>query len=409
MSEKLWSGPEDIRRQLMRRWDRGDLLRDCLGDTLADDVSDESSVTERFPLRVPLKGPRASNITENFQGVRNWVTRLTGTTAPIRIEWAEVRNRVQGSQRLPVAVWIDSLEQALRWLGKEREAARFKELVHLTQHQIPALTAWMRRHPLRVLDLAQDWVRLLSVVQWLHEHPRPAIYLRQVDIAGVHTKFLEAHRSVLIELLDIVLSPAQIDIAQTGVGRFASRYGFREKPVRIRFRVLDPGMEMFPGIKSPDVTLDAGSFARLRLDLQRVIITENEVNFLALPAMPGTLAMFGSGYGWESLAEVEWLHECVMDYWGDVDTHGFAILDRLRAFCPHVRSVLMDRDTLMAHKPYWVQEPRPFLADLHRLTRDELALFDDLRDNRLGQSVRLEQELVGYEWAQIRLMGRSPG
>ena len=36
-------------------------------------------------------------------------------------------------------------------------------------------------------------------------------------------------------------------------------------------------------------------------------------------------------------------------YWGDLDTHGFAILNRLRECFPHARSMLMDRATLLAH------------------------------------------------------------
>ena len=44
---------------------------------------------------------------------------------------------------------------------------------------------------------------------------------------------------------------------------------------------------------------------------------------------------------------------------GDIDTHGFAILDRLRAWLPQTRSVLMDRDTLLAHRDRWVTEDRP--------------------------------------------------
>lgn len=393
----------------MRQWDRGDLLRDCCGDFSSDSGRNSPDATrlgsDRFPLRVPLKGPRASDLTENFQEIRDWVNRLNQRAAPWRIEWTDVRNRVQGSQRLPVAVWFDSLNQILRWLGKERDAQRFKRLAGQIHDQCPALTDWVRRYPLRVLDLAEDWDRLLSVVKWLQAHPRPAIYLRQVDIAGVHTKFIESHRSVLIELLDRALSQDQIDATQSGVARFASRYGFFDKPVRVRFRVLDPDAEFFPGIKSPDVTLDVASFAKLRLECKRVIITENEVNFLALPEMASTLAVFGSGYGWESLAEVQWLAGCRVDYWGDIDTHGFAILDQLRAFCPHAQSVLMDRATLLAHRAFWVHEPRPFVADLNRLTSDERALFDDLRDNRLGPSVRLEQELIGYEWAQAHLLG----
>ncbi|NOR71388.1 MAG: hypothetical protein GQ532_17115, partial [Methylomarinum sp.] len=33
-------------------------------------------------------------------------------------------------------------------------------------------------------------------------------------------------------------------------------------------------------------------------------------------------------------------------YWGDLDTHGFAILSRLRHYYPQVKSILMDEKTL---------------------------------------------------------------
>ncbi|RFC34733.1 MAG: hypothetical protein (DUF3322) [Candidatus Nitrotoga sp. LAW] len=92
---------------------------------------------------------------------------------------------------------------------------------------------------MRALELANDWSRLLGVVAWMQAHPRPDVYLRQVDIPGVHSKFIEAHRSVLTELFDRVLDPEMIDTA-SGVSGFASRYGFRDKPLRIRFRLLDP-------------------------------------------------------------------------------------------------------------------------------------------------------------------------
>jgi hypothetical protein len=40
-------------------------------------------------------------------------------------------------------------------------------------------------------------------------------------------------------------------------------------------------------------------------------------------------------------------------YWGDIDTHGFAILDRLRTGMPHMRSLMMDQATLQAHRSLW--------------------------------------------------------
>ena len=115
--------------------------------------------------------------------------------------------------------------------------------------------------------------------------------------------------------------------------------------------------------------------------------------------------IFGAGYGWDALATAQWLARCGIHYWGDIDTHGFAILDQLRGRFEHVSSFLMDRDTLLAHETQWGEEPDQVLHDLPRLTADERALFDDLRDNRIRGKLRLEQERVGYQWV-TRALGR---
>ena len=94
-----------------------------------------------------------------------------------------------------------------------------------------------------------------------------------------------------------------------------------------------------------------------------------------------------------------------MLYWGDLDTHGFAILDELRAHCPHAESLLMDRETLLEFKQFWEQEPKAMARELTRLSAEEQALYDDLRHNRLGERVRLEQERVGFAWVLRGLAG----
>ncbi|NTX16466.1 hypothetical protein HUA74_19260 [Myxococcus sp. CA051A] len=90
-------------------------------------------------------------------------------------------------------------------------------------------------------------------------------------------------------------------------------------------------------------------------------------------------------------------------YWGDIDTHGFAILDRLRAHHPRVHSLLMDRDVLLAHNAHWVEEDKPHRGTLSRLTESEAALYEDLRHQRLGERVRLEQEHIGFRWVENTL------
>ncbi len=144
-------------------------------------------------------------------------------------------------------------------------------------------------------------------------------------------------------------------------------------------------------------TLSDQAFARLEPALQRVFITENEINFLAFPPVADSLVVFGAGYGFDALAQAAWLHQRTLHYWGDIDTHGFAILDQLRSHFPHALSFLMDRDTLLAHQAQWTLEPQPTQRDLPRLDRDERQLYDDLRWRRLGEEpVRLEQERIAF-------------
>ena len=385
-----WTGPKELKAQLARLWARGELLRDAVTGNV------------RFPLRISLKSPNSADITDRFNEVRDWAAELAAMNS-VRVHWQELRHRVQGAQQLPVCVWVETLEDALTWLGKRKDWDRFSAQVFITRQMHPALLHWLEKRPLQALELYVEWSRLLNVVTWLVEHPRPGIYLRQVDLPGVHSKFIETHRGVLAELLDLALPVEAVDSGKTGISQFPARYGFLEKPTRIRFRVLDSAIRVIPGSASPDVTLDADSFSCLDLDVQRVFITENETNFLAFPPLRHAIVIFGAGYGWDALARSHWLKNCSIHYWGDIDTHGFGILNQLRGHFEHVISFLMDRATLDAHATIWGSEDKPLRVDLNRLTLDERALYDDLRDNRIRAGLRLEQEHIGFHWLAHRL------
>ncbi len=386
-----WTRSKELKAQLVRLWDRGEVLRDVVTDNA------------RFPLRLTLKSPGSTDITDRFGEVRAWAAELA-TTNSLRLEWQEVRHRVQGVQKMPSSAWVETLEDALTWLGKRREWDRFSDIVIATRDVHPSLLPWLEKRPLLALELFAEWSRLLTIVTWFIEHPRPGIYLRQVDLPGVHSKFIEAHRSVLAELLDLALAAEVVEDGNRGVNKFAARYGFLEKPARIRFRVLDPSIYAVPGSVCPDVTLDAESFSRMELAVRRVFITENETNFLAFPQVCDAIVIFGAGYGWDALARSLWLNSRTIHYWGDIDTHGFGILNQLRGYFGHVDSFLMDRETLDAHTAVWGSEEKPLQIDLHRLTLEENDLYNDLRDNRIRAGLRLEQEHIGFHWVESRLI-----
>ncbi|MDY6831743.1 MAG: DUF2220 domain-containing protein, partial [Thermodesulfobacteriota bacterium] len=199
-------------------------------------------------------------------------------------------------------------------------------------------------------------------------------------------------------LLDLMLPEDSIDGTHTGIGGFCRRYGFLDKPSRVRFRMLDSNVRLLSVEADQDITLTQSAFASLDLPVSKVFITENEINFLAFPDVSDAVVVFGAGYGFDNLAAATWLHEKEIYYWGDIDTHGFAILNQLRGFLPHVVSFLMDQRTLLAHSALWGVEMQPETGTLTRLNSEESALYDQLRQNHWGEHVRLEQERIGFDF-----------
>ncbi|MFL9908609.1 Wadjet anti-phage system protein JetD domain-containing protein [Paraburkholderia sp. RL17-337-BIB-A] len=386
-----WTTPADLRAQVNRLWERGELLANLAMETPS------------FPKRLVLKGPTSTEIAERFEDIRQWSSSLRAMPH-CRVQMREFRHRVFGANALPNEAWIDSFEDGVALIGKQRDAGRFISLLDVTRLREPRLVPWLAKRPLRALELAEVWDRLLDVCGWLERHPRPGVYLRQIDITDVHTKFIEGYRGVLAELLDYILPIEAVDPAYSGLSQFSLRYGFRDKPLRIRFRMLDAKKALFqPATTEQDVTLDAASFAQLDPDISRVFVTENEINFLAFPPVDESMVVFGAGYGFDMLRDAAWLSRRTVFYWGDIDTHGFAILDQLRGLFSHVESFLMDRETLLSFASQWDREEKQTTRDLPRLGRDEQALYDDLRDNRLRKNLRLEQEKIGFGWVEAAL------
>jgi hypothetical protein len=255
---------------------------------------------------------------------------------------------------------VDGFQQAWEVLGVRASVQRFAELLDRTRSLSPALISWLERRPLKALDLAEVWDRVLHTVSWIEANQRPGMYLRQVDVPGVDTKFIEAHRAVLAELLDLVLDPGWV---RAEAGSFEERYGFARKPGYVRFR-SGPGTGLVP---VPD---DA-------------------------------MVIFGGGFAVSVLSSLAWLRSVEVVYWGDIDTHGFVILGRLRQLFPHVESMLTDSQTLLAHRSHWGTEPVLARDRANLLTADEESVYRELA------GVRLEQERISFAALEAALQARS--
>ena len=369
-----WTRPADVRAAVRKKWDSGALLTRFLAGH------------EWEPLSIPIRGPSARQIGEYLAEVRQWASEWAAAErGPLRVEYKQVGGRHFGANSIPSRAWLDSYAAAWELLGVRPDVRRLARLIEAARGT--RLIPWLIGHPMRALRLADDWDRLLATVRWIEQRQVTGMYLRQVDAVGVDTKFIERHRGVLTELLDAQLDPSRVD---TLAPDFATRYGFLRRPGYVRFRMAG-GYRGFS-----ELSVRVGEFTSAPGGVRRAYVIENEITYLAFPVPGGAMVIFGGGYAVPVLGPLSWLAGLDVSYWGDIDTHGFAILSRLRHHLPHARSMLMDRATLLDHRDQWTTESSPITATLDRLDAAESAFYADLLSDAYGPSIRLEQERISF-------------
>jgi hypothetical protein len=381
-----WTRVKDLKSKLEKKWRKGTFLAQWI-------IPDEC-----FPLRIPLKYPTARELTHDFAAARDWVTHwVSHESAPGRpgfsIEWRDFTHRTLGKNRLPAAAIFPTLADVAGFLGKTLQANRFHTLFYTITDRFPQLAGLLLNHPLTVLQHDTVWKELLAILDFMVCHPRPGIYIRQLEISGVDTKFIETHKAWLVKLLTCVLPETALDERASGLAAFENRFGFLSRPARIRFRYLDPNLSIM-GLS--DLEIPAHDFARLPVQPDTIFIVENDITALSFPPFPNALVIFGRGYSLSVLYQARWMADKFLWYWGDLDTHGFAMIDMIRHYFPRIRSFLMDEDTLLSHQPLWGTELSPVNRDLPLLTPDEARVYDALRYHTHAPNLRLEQERISF-------------
>lgn len=372
-TERAWSVPSDIEARVRRRWNSGALLREMI----------EGAPFQR--VEVVLHGPNAAGIEERLDEARRWRDSLVQGSGDGR-RYDLLTTARGGRHVVPVRAIVSSWEQAWEILHVRDDVARFREMVQRSP-EIPA--QWVIANPLRALAVANEWAQILAAYQWIATHRGRGRYFREITAPGADTKLIERHSTVLAGLFGVKASRLDYEL------------GFGVKPSFVRMR-FDPRALGMPK------ELTEGSFrttelGRLRVELREALIVENEITYLSAPVPESGVVIWGKGYDAKNPASLTWLRDIPVRYWGDIDTHGFAILNRVRQLLPHASSLLMDEETLLAHEERWGREETPSTAALPLLSRDEARLYESLVTDRFGRSVRLEQERIDWEWAGARI------
>lgn len=346
-------------------------------------------------VSLPLKPPAEPQTSAKLDAVMSWIRAWEAAGAQLpehaHLDWASRRWRTWGRQRLPVRLRLTTPEAVAAWADQLREWRRLTRaadmLAQWAQDAVP-LTVLRRVLGAAAELSADDHQRLLAVLTWLRENPRSGLFIRELPIVGVDSKWLETHRGVVSPIITSLTGENSL--------------GFRTAEPRIRVRLLGTGdrPHLFAGLR--DIEAPASEIAQLPVRPKLVIVTENLASFLALPAhgrWGDAVAVFNPGYSASVAARLPWLSGARVLYWGDIDTHGFGILNRFRTHCPHTESVLMDSRTLIDFLHLAGTEPAPLRVapeHLETLTAGEREMAAQLHASGFP---RLEQERI--EWSYV--------
>lgn len=299
---------------------------------------------------------------------------------------APAPNSKNKQSRLRTIVF-DTATDLLQFIEKTAELDQFKRNCALIT-EVPELASWCTTHVRDILQYATVWPQLLAVVRFFQENPTPELPVRLLPIDGVDTKFIEQFNGVLCQLLDVILPQAAIDPTQKTLSK---RYRLPEQAPLIECAWNDPILvTQYGGFNR--LAFAADQLEQIPLAASRILVVENRNSMLQVLHHPFAdgMVIFGGGYGVSLLKNCQWLRQKVLYYWGDLDTHGLAILSRFRDFFPNTQALMMDEATFDAYPHAWVAG-KAFNGPVpENFSSEERQLFERLNSNLL----RLEQERV---------------
>jgi hypothetical protein len=352
-----------------------------------------------WPLRITLGKPASAAWQDAAAGLRAWIEAWRAEEGVCELEWEEVPSRAHGRQTLPKAVVFRDADCLASWLGRPASLRRARAIRQRILVRWPASEAAIEANLAQlVAETDADLERLEAVVEWLRANPASGLFRRAVPVRGIHSKWLETRASMVAEF--VATQPGRPCLESLGL---------RAPPRLIRWRLLDQALrDALGGIDSAATSV--AELAGLRLHFDCALVIENLETGLALPDVPGCIAILHLGYAVEALSSIPWLASIPVGYWGDLDTHGLAILARARgqvsgrgqasARVPHMQSIMMNRATLFEHRDLWSFEETARSGEAPSgLDEAESELFSELRDNVHGVGLRLEQERIPLEWA----------
>lgn len=374
--------PKEIQGQCLRWW--------------KDVLLSASNSLSHFPKEINRIGKiNSKDILKNLSAYKDSVYLLQSHSKEnkkfgYKLVLAERQFDKIGKQQVPEKIIIESIDDYLRITGREKDFEIFLKNHSTIIKELPIIHEWINANPTKLIE-HDTWFDTLKVCKYFLENPKPDLYIRQLPIE-IHTKYISENESIMQSLLEFLI-PEFINQTEK---KFEKRFNLKYSEPLIRIRFLDNRLS--PIKTATDISLTLSEFKDFHSHCDNIFVAENIMNFLTLPDLAKTIAIWsGGGFSVSYLKDIDWLKSKRFYYWGDLDAQGFQILNQFRTYFSKTIAVMMDEETLTNFKS---GEGRPAANQtLQRLSESEAKIYNYLRQN----NVRLEQEKITQTFAEDKI------
>jgi len=352
----------------------------------------KSIVSEEMIFPIVLRGgkEKPTNTVALSEGIAYFISNeKSGDKKGWTITWKNIKF-ITRNQNWPSQILIESEEDLLHLLKKEKEVKLFKQILQQLLEWNPELQVWLVANYKKILAKEQSWKGICDVVDYFLLNDVSNYYLRSLPV-HVDTKFIEQHDTTILSMLKH-LAPERFPLE---VKSLEEALGLKSKQYLFTVRWLDIDLAKTYNIDLEVMGITLSGLQQLDNNVKEIWLVENETNLYLVPARKNALVIFGGGYGVGSLTNIPLFEKVKLFYWGDLDIDGFNILHNFKKMYNNVESVLMDIATVEYHQAEKIIiEPKSKNRNLSSLNENELEAFEYLAENKW----RIEQEKLNQHY-----------
>ena len=321
------------------------------------------------------------------------------------VETETRESRTMGRQTAVSNLLIETEGDFLYLLGAEKEGPLFSRNLELLKATFPeeACIPWLLAKKSEVFSRweGNDGQWFCQIARFLVDNPNSGLFARELPVEAP-TKFLETNLALIKSLVAALRPLAEGDDDITCLG-------LRKKESLVKIRSNRP-FEVHLGKaacgQTPTIILTPESLRTFHVAAKRIFIVENETMFFTFPLEREDLCLYVGGYALLACKETEVLRNAEIFYFGDLDAHGFAILDKCRRLYPQTKSFCMDLEILEDHRAFLVKG-KPYPGEYLTLTQKEEEALHRIQGP--GGPFLLEQERISLGYLKNRLQNMTNG